>query len=281
MTKFKIMKKIIMFIGLVFMAYSCQDFNNTASFTEFVQWTDSQTSIDEDATEPITVEIQLVAPQKNSAIEITFDVEELNVTEGVNYTFPNGKTLSIPAGSSTATIAFAVIDNDVVAPGEQSVTLTLTSASGLSVGDSTSRKQSVKVFINEDDFFCPRNDLSKVITTETDVKGGVAPVSIELTATQGGCYAFNIIGGAGSSFGAPGLFYYGEIELIEDSFESQTGTIADATYTLYWLDDDTQVGAWTLEMTNGVYDLTAGTFQMDATFITGGTPVYATTLEYN
>jgi hypothetical protein len=275
------MKKIIIFIGLVFMAYACQDFNNTASYTEFVQWTEASTSIDEDATEPISVEVQLVAAQKSSAVDITFDIEESNVTEGVNYTFPNGKTLSIPANSSTATIEIAAIDNDLIAPGEQSITLTLTSASaGLSVGDSTSLKRSVKVLINENDFFCPRNDLAKVITTEEDPNVGTSPVSIELTALQEGCYAFRILGGAGSSFGGNTGFYYGEIELIEDSFESQTGTIADNTFTLYWQDDDTQVGAWSLEMTNGTYDLTAGKFQMDATFLSGSTPVYATTLFY-
>lgn len=262
------------------MAYSCQNFNNTATFPEFVQWSSASANIDENATEPITIEVQLVGAQKGSPIEISFDITENNVAEGVNYTFPNGKNLVIEPNSSTATIQIAAIDNEDIAPGEQSIVLTLTGAGNLSIGDDTSPKKSIKVFINDNDFWCPRNDLGKAVTTEEDPNVGTTTVSIELSLTPDNCFSFRILGGAGASFGGRTDIYYGDIELIEDSPESQTGTIADGTYVIRWIDDDTQVSAFSIQVSNGTYDLSAGTFQLDATFLSGETPVYATTLYY-
>ncbi len=280
------MKRLILILIVVFATNACQKFNNTASFPEFVQWSTSSVSIDENATEPIEIEVQLVGALKSSPIDVTFDITENNVAEGVNYTFPNGKNLTIAPNSSTATLQIATIDNEVIAPGEQSIILTLTNAGPLSVGDDTSPKKSIKVIINENDFFCPRNDLAKVVTTEEDSNSGnTGNVSIELSATADGCYAFTIIGGGSVPFGQNNTMYYGDLVLIEDSPESQTGTFEDGIFPLYWISDDSPVVSgggdpFSIQVTGGAYDLTAGTFEVEAVYLLGSTPVYATTLLY-
>ncbi len=273
------MKKLILLTGVVFMAYSCQNFNNTATFPEFVQWSVATANIDEDATEPITIEVQLVGTQKGSPIDISFEVTENNVAEGVNYTFPNGKTLTIDANSSTGTIQIATIDNEEIAPGEQSITLTLTSAGNLSVGDETSPNKSIKIIINENDFWCPRNNLAKVIALETDLGYSSSDVSITLSSTPDGCFAFSISGGGGSIFGTTDVTF-GEITLIEDAPESNTGTIKDATGLEFTNLAGDSYG-YTMDISSGTYDLSAGTFQFDYIFYRqDGTPWFPGTLVY-
>ena len=84
-------KKILTLVIVMALLNACDEFNDTATFPDFVQWESSSASIDEDATEPITINVQLVGVQQSSAINVEFTVEETGVTEGVNYSFQMGK----------------------------------------------------------------------------------------------------------------------------------------------------------------------------------------------
>lgn len=191
-------KKILTFVIVMAFINACEDFNGTATFPDFVQWESSSASIDENATEPISVEVQLVGAQKSSATEVTFDVTENGVTEGVDYSFPNGKTLSIAANASTATLLIAAIDNDGFSPDPRSITLTLTSAgNNLGTGGETAPNKSIVVSFVEDD--CPVPSLEgtyNVVTTQTSPAGcdGVEN-SITITVKDASTYTLSDVTG--------------------------------------------------------------------------------------
>lgn len=260
------------------------DFKSTYGFSDFAQWSVATRSVDENATTPLTLTVQLVGPQRSTQTAVAFNVIESNLVEGVDYTFPNGKNLVIPANSSTATIAILPIDNTDIFEGSRTITLELTSVEGFDV---SLGNKSVVVSINEDDFWCPRNQLSNAVSTEYDLGYSTTSVSIEKSLTPDGCLQFDILGGGSSLFGTDNIRINGVI-ITEDSPESLTGTITDATFQFFRLDNPTTnnplaSGAgeiYTMVISNGTYDLEAGTFQFDYLFYRGATLLYPGTLIY-
>ena len=166
-------RKIFTIVIVMALLNACEQFNSTATFQDFIQWESSTASMDENATEPISVKVQLVGAQSGSATEVTFEVTDNNVAEGVDYSFPNGKTLSIDANSSTGTLLIQPIDNDEFDPNPRSLTITLTSAgNNLGTGSETAPNKSIVVTIIEDDCAVPSlAGTYNVVTTQT-VPGG-------------------------------------------------------------------------------------------------------------
>lgn len=283
--KMKNIYKILSLTLLTFLIFTaCEEFENTFQYQEFVQFSSNTASLDEDATAPIEVSVQLVGAQRSSAVDVTVSVTENNAAEGVDYSFPGGKTFTIAPNSSTASIQIAAIDNAEIFTGSRSITLTITDASGLGLNGENASNVSVTVTLNEDDFFCPRNDLAKVVTSELDLGYSSSDVSIELVTSPDGCYAFEVLGGTGSIFSTTDV-KFGPIELVEDGPESATGTISDASFGLVDLNGDALNGGsgnqFVLEITNGTYDLSTGTFQVDYVLFEGTSPLFPGTLIYN
>ena len=166
------MKKILIVILSTIVLYSCDQFNSVADNEDYFQWQKAGISLDENTVEPYAIVIQLVGAQKSAATAIEFEVIETNVVEGVDYTFPNGKSLTIDANKSTASIEIQLIDNDDFTEVVRSIALKLTSAGGLSTGSEEAPKKMYTVTILEDD--CPVPSLVgqyNVVTTNTSPAG--------------------------------------------------------------------------------------------------------------
>lgn len=258
-----------------------EDYKSTYGFNEFVQWSVATRSIDENAASPLTITIQVVGAQRSSDLTVNFNVVESNAVEGVDYEFPNGKTLVVPANSSTATILFQPIDNTNITEGARTVTLQLASADGFDVALGN---KSIVVSINEDDFWCPKNLLSNAVATETDLGYSTTNVVIEKSLTPDGCLSFDVLGGGSSLFGTDDVRFNGVL-LTEDSPQSMTGTITDATFQFFRLNGSGPLASgggavYTMVISNGTYDLEAGTFQFDYLFYQGSSLLFPGTLIY-
>jgi hypothetical protein len=280
-----IKSSFVLFIAVLMILSGCnEDFKSTYGFNDFAQWSVATRSVDENATSPLVLTIQLVGPQRSTPTNVSFNVIEANLVEGIDYTFPNGKNLVIPANSSTATITILPIDNSDISEVSRTITLELTSVDDYDV---SLGNKSIVVSINEDDFWCPRNQLSNAVATEYDLGYSTTSVSIEKSLTPDGCLRFDILGGGSSLFGTGDVRINGVI-ITEDSPESLTGTINDATFQFFRLDNPTTNNPlasgggeiYTMVITNGTYDLELGTFQFDYLFYRGTTLLYPGTLIY-
>lgn len=257
------MKKILIIILSAMVFYSCEQFNSVAEFPEFVQWEDSGISLDENAAEPYAVIIQLVGKQKSSTVPIEFEVENENVVEGVDYIFPNGKTLSIDANSSTGSVEIQLIDNPDFSPDARTFTLTLVSAGELSTGSEDAPNKSYKVKIVEDD--CPVPSLVgsyNVVTTDTS-PGGCAGVENVVVITENGPNSYSMSDVTGGLY----LNCYGAADNPGDiSVDKFAISLVDQPDVVYGGDifNGTGViacdGSFTLTWSNGFGDAGTSTF---------------------
>ena len=139
----------------------------------------------------------------------------------------------------------------------------------------------VTVTIVDNDFFCPRNILSNIVTTELDVGYSTSSVSIASVGAPGPeCLEFRIVGGSGSLFGGFANISY-VVTLIEDEPDGNTGTV-DPTE-IFNLNNADGSSSYTnqLKIVGGDYDLDAGVLDVYYEYYgTDGTFQYPGTFRY-
>ena len=207
-------QKLILLAICTMVVFSCnEDFISQYGYTEKIQWSTSTLGVDENDETLKTLRVQLVGAQRAAPINVSFSVTDENVAEGVDYEFPNGKTLTIPANSSVGELSFKVIDNEEFSALPRSLTLMLEASEGLGAGSADAGKNSIKISILEDD--CPIPSLAGTyLVTNRD-------------ASPGAC---------GNPANDPVLTYEATITLVSEDGEGQfTYNISDVTGGLYAL----------------------------------------------
>ncbi|WP_258100700.1 hypothetical protein [Marinoscillum pacificum] len=287
------LNKILAFAALAAIGFSCNpgfEDDTDTSYDPFVQFSTGSIVAQENAANPtFQFEVQLVGPQLSSDLEVGLNITETNVASGVDYTWSSGTSVTIPAGESTATVSFSVIDNDNITDGAKGLSVTIASVGqGLGTATDGSGRSAVAITITEDDFWCPRNLMSEFVLSEEDLGYSSSPVSISIVTTPEACYGFDIIGGAGSIFATTDARMNG-FSIVEDSPESLTGTIVDGDFKIYAADDaagespyaNAAGDDYVLTITNGEYDLESGVITMDYVLTAGATVYFPGTFVYD
>ena len=246
-------------------AVSCTETETQALFTDnLVGFSSTAVNADEDGS-AVEVQVEIIGQAQSSDVTISYDITESGITEGVDYSIVGSSSLIIPAGEYTGSITIQPIDNEDIAEGAQSITLTITGvdSEGVSIGGEGFLGRSTQFNILDNDFWCPRNTLGKVVTEELDVGFSTNAVSISFAASPDeDCLSFRITGGAGSLFGGFANISY-VVTLVEDSFESNTGTVEPVE--TFNLNNGDGSGSYTnlLRITGGSYDLAAGILEVN------------------
>lgn len=281
--------RILRFLAvvLILVASSCNnDFQSLFDdYPDFIKWSATSATLTETSTDDFVITVQLVGAQRSQETPIQFELSANNAVEGVDYELPNGSNLVIPANSSTGTIVVRAVNNDIISDGARTLVFTLTSDNELDINKESAGTQVFTLSLLDDDFWCPRNLLSQVVGYENDVGYSSKPVSISASATPDGCLSFSIKGGMTTNFNFPGGdATYGPIELVEDSPESNTGTVKDGQFNVV----NSAGNTWTLggqplsvKIMNGVYNLEEGFIMYDYEVYVGQDFQYPGTFIYS
>lgn len=266
-------------VGIILTTVGCQDLETEAIFTGAAISFESSSVIANEEGGAVTITAQLIGAALSSDVTVSYTVTESGLAEGVGYDYVGSSSLVIPAGEYTGSISIAPIDNTEISDGSQTLTFNITSvdASGVSIGTEGYSGRVATVTVLDDDFWCPRNQLTS-ITQGTDVGYSTREASIVAAGSPSdGCFTFTLVGGANSLFGSTIASF--DITLIEDSPQSTTGIIENATGIALLLPDGTPVGGAsprTIDITDGafggvsVYDLEAGTMGFDYAYYNNG-----------
>lgn len=255
----------LLIAAVLMVAISCSETETEALFTDnLIGFQSTSFTADEDGG-AVDVVVGLIGVAQESDITVTYTVTESGITEGTNYTIVGSSELVIPAGEYTGSITIQPIDNEDIADGSQSLTFQITGvdAAGVSIGSETFLGRTAQFNILDNDFWCPRNTLAKVVTEELDVGFGTTAVSISFAASPDeDCLSFRIVGGAGSLFGGFANISY-VVTLTEDSPESNTGTVNPVE--TFQLNNGDGSGSYSnlLRITGGTYDLDAGVLDVN------------------
>ncbi|MEO9482147.1 MAG: Calx-beta domain-containing protein [Ekhidna sp.] len=267
--------KNIIALSLVFLLAACGEQERITYSGEFLSIDGPAALSVDEASGNQTVTI-ILSSAPSSDLTVNLSVVDGTALAGVDYSIPSA-SITIAAGEYTGTFDYTIIDNDEI-DGSKSFTISLPEDSPIEIGN----ESSVAVTIVDNDFFCPRNVLANIVTTELDVGYSSAPVSISSVGAAGPeCLEFRITGGSGTLFGGFANISY-VVTLIEDSPESNSGTV-DATE-IFNLSNGDGSGTYNnlLRITGGTYDLTTGVLDVNYEYYgTDGVFRYPGTFRYS
>lgn len=267
----KIMNKIFVLAVLILSAAACnEDYQSKFDdYDDFIRWRTTSGTLNESATTDYVLTVQLVGEHRNSSLPVSYTLTANNAVEGVDYSFPNGEELQIDANSSTGTLVIRAVNNDIISEAARSLVFTLNSENEISLSTAQGGAKVFTLTLLDDDFWCPRNILSEQIAYENDFGYSSKAVSIAVSETPEGCLYLTITGGTLTNFSFPGGdVQYGPLELVEDTPESNTGTIKPGTFKVVRASNPTSqwssggpISVRILE--GGTYDLETGTIVVD------------------
>lgn len=268
------MKKLLIIFFASLLIFSCEEEDPITYNGQFLSIQGpSALSIDEASGDQTVTIILSSAPSQDLTVNLT--VEDGTAVEGEDYAIPNS-SITIAAGEYTANFSYTIIDNDEI-DGSKVFTISLPEDSPIEIGE----ESQVTVTIVDNDFFCPRNILSNIVTTELDVGYSTSSVSIASVGAPGPeCLEFRIVGGSGSLFGGFADISY-VVTLIEDEPDGNTGTV-DPTE-IFNLNNADGSSSYTnqLKIVGGDYDLEAGVLDVYYEYYgTDGTFQYPGTFRY-
>lgn len=206
----KIIKKVLG-LALIITMLGCESDDIVFGNTQFMQVSNSNAvSVVENGGQTVEVQVVLGAPQSQD-VAVEWDVEG----DASRFTItPNGGSVSIPAGETSVSVFFTAIDNDTI-DGDEIVTLSLSSSSGLPVGigggDNPNGKSKVITIIddnvpcndytleittdqyaNETYWYIVNNDTNERVLEGGGLSDGVGQVITEQITLDNGCYTFTI-----------------------------------------------------------------------------------------
>lgn len=126
---------------------------------------------------PVTVQVSLNYPH-TSDVTVSYSATGGTATEGTDYTLDPG-SVTIPAGSLTATFAINVIDDDVVEPSETIITTLSNPSTGVYIGTQNSYTYTI---LNDDTVYAAFSSA----TASGPEGNGPAPVSSPVIVVSGG-----------------------------------------------------------------------------------------------
>ena len=215
-------KKLLMLLAIVSIN-SCENDDIVFSDTQFLQVANTaDVAIVENGGQMVEIEVVMSLPRSED-VSVVWDIEGDASRFALS---PAGGAVTIPAGETSVSVFFSAIDNDTI-DGDEVVTLSLSSSSGLPVGiggDNNPNGSSKVITIVDDNVPC--NDYVVTYTTDrwgsenlweiidsngavvatdgpyVDVAGGGTETYTTAVSLDDGCYSFRAYDWWGDGMGS-------------------------------------------------------------------------------